>query len=114
MIDRFGNALRVGWLEHEILWLEAAISLPFFQRQEAYREIAELTGRPETAVRYRAGQLKAAQERAKAVLVPARPAVWSAKRRAACLPTELRAPTKEQLMAGNGRRSRRVYPEAAE
>ncbi len=45
MIDRWGNSVRVGWAAHEILWLEAAMSLPVLDRPAAYKDISELTGR---------------------------------------------------------------------
>ena len=50
MKDRFGNPINVGWPEHHILWLEAAMSLPARDRAEAFQDIADLTGRSFAAV----------------------------------------------------------------
>jgi len=45
VVDRFGNPVRIGWSAHHILWIRAAMSLEKAERHQAYRDIAELTGR---------------------------------------------------------------------
>lgn len=46
MKDRWGDEIRVGWADHETLWIKAALSLGSkAERQEAYKSIAEMSGR---------------------------------------------------------------------
>lgn len=54
MLDRFGSPGRVGWPEHSILWLEAALTLPRDQHSQAFQDIADMTGRTLNAVRFKA------------------------------------------------------------
>lgn len=42
MLDRYGDLIQVKWKPHEVLWLEAANTLPFAERRRAYRDIAEM------------------------------------------------------------------------
>jgi hypothetical protein len=51
MIDHEGSEVVVGWADHEIVWLEAALTLPKNERAAAFQDIAELTGRTFCAVR---------------------------------------------------------------
>ncbi|HCE08739.1 MAG TPA: hypothetical protein DEQ40_09100 [Oxalobacteraceae bacterium] len=101
MMDRFGRLILLGWPEHHILYVEAALTLPRHEKFAALYDIAEITGRSIKAVRMKANQLAAKKihdaaeaETARRILVaeryrPNRPAV---------LPTELLQPTKYQLM----------------
>ncbi len=45
MILPNGKEIRVGWAEHEILWLQAANSLCGKEREDALQQIASLAGR---------------------------------------------------------------------
>jgi hypothetical protein len=69
MIDRHGRALIVGWQPHEILWLRAAMALPFRKRTDAYQQVAEMTTRTLAGVRHRA-QLLARADREAARIAP--------------------------------------------
>ena len=100
MIDRFGNVIFVGWAAHEILWLKAALELPYRDRMPAFEDIAGMTGRPVSAIRAKAYAL---HSRAMAT--------WAAEAVplvAGCVsdhsgykPTwKLNAPTRAMLMAG--------------
>ena len=64
MIDRWGNTIRVGWAAHEMIWVEASLELPTQQRREAYKDIADMSGRSYEVVRKMAVQLRAARLRA--------------------------------------------------
>lgn len=69
MLDPAGNEIRIGWSETEMLWLRAASSLCLKDREEAWQDLAGLTGRTVNCLR-RQARLLAAQDRkiAKAVL----------------------------------------------
>lgn len=55
MLDRFGNRINIAWSEVEILWLQAAVSLPTPpERFAAYRDIAGMTGRGYANVKQKA------------------------------------------------------------
>lgn len=45
MKDRFGRAINVGWSDHHIVWIRAAMTLPHAERMAAFWDIGELTGR---------------------------------------------------------------------
>ena len=49
---------RIGWDEHEDLWIQAAITLDMAERMMAFRDIAAMTRRTEAQVRYRATELR--------------------------------------------------------
>jgi hypothetical protein len=51
MKDRYGDPIRVGWSDHHIVWLEAAMTLSGEERDYAIQDIGELTGRSPEAVR---------------------------------------------------------------
>lgn len=68
MIDRFGAPLYVGWAEHELLWVQAALTLDRYERGPAYQQIAEMTGRTFSAVAYKASEIRR-EQRAEAVAV---------------------------------------------
>lgn len=66
MLDRYGRPIIVGWSETEMLWVEAALSLPHFSRIAAYEDIAGMTGRPLAMIQRKAtliGQARIARER---------------------------------------------------
>lgn len=96
MIDRYGKKVSIYWAEHELEWVRAAMTLPFRERQEAYRDISAMTTRPLQAVRDRATTIKTQEKRyaarmEKRVSAPSVPKV--------CLPpSQLRPPTMAQLM----------------
>lgn len=50
MIDRFGKKIVVGFAAHEILWIEAALTLPEHERLSAFQDIAGMTGRDLTTI----------------------------------------------------------------
>lgn len=62
MLDRFGKRVVVGWAEHEVLWLKAAMTLPRIERWEAFQDISDLTGRTFAAVTYQAQRLECARQ----------------------------------------------------
>lgn len=45
MMDRFGDPIVIGWADHQLVWLEAAFSLPRADRALALNDVADLTGR---------------------------------------------------------------------
>lgn len=54
MIDHMGREIAVGWSDHHIVWIEAAMTLPKNKRTEAFQDIADMTGRSLNAVRCKA------------------------------------------------------------
>lgn len=62
MLDRFGREIRVGWEPREDEWLRAANTFPVPERQEAFRDIADMSGRSFTSVRTR-GRVLLSRER---------------------------------------------------
>jgi hypothetical protein len=109
MIDRWGNPVRVAWAAHELLWIEAALSLDVRDRMAAFTDIAELTGRPRETVQRMAANLRSARKReAEALRQPVRMALPHPTP-----PSALRPPTLAQLMGGRAT-GRRPFLEAAE
>lgn len=51
MIDHAGEDILVGWPDHHLVWIEAALTLALKERLAAYQDISDLTGRTFTAVR---------------------------------------------------------------
>jgi 2-polyprenyl-6-methoxyphenol hydroxylase-like FAD-dependent oxidoreductase len=100
MIDRFGDPIRVGWPEYQILWLRAALDLPKPERAAAFQDIADMTGRTLSAVRDRAyleaWRMRERAERCRRPMVPAR--AFPCPQRSRFIPSELKQPTKAQLM----------------
>lgn len=95
MIDRYGNRIHVGWAEHEILWLRAAICLERQERLNAYRDISAMTGRTIESVRAQAAKIypfPLSGSRTALVICP-RP-----MRRPTPFVSEIKPPTKLQLM----------------
>ena len=95
MLDRWGNHIRVYWAEYEILWVRAAMTLPCAERQEAYRDIADMTGRTlaqvrgyANSVRNREEVARAKQEEERRAAIPVLP------------PSIISKPTMAQLMGG--------------
>lgn len=65
MINRWGKSITVGWPEHHILWIEAAMTLPTrMERLSAYEDICDLTGRSLKAVMCKAAQMADEQRNA--------------------------------------------------
>lgn len=106
MFDRWGNKVIVGWAHHEIVWVEAALCLPPAQQIDAYLDIGELTGRGAQAVRRMAQHILDRRRLAESIKEAERQAVRDAARVRhyvpVVMPSELRRPTKAQLM---GRRA---------
>ena len=101
MLDRFGDPIRVGWAEYELLYLQAAMTLTRTERLEAFFDIAAMTGRTFIAVRQRAYALQAARLR------PSEPRVVMVPGPAPFGPVPaFRGPTKAQMMAGSSRCAR--------
>ena len=101
MKDRFGDPIRVGWPDFQLVWLQAALTLPRGERFEAFADIASMTGRTVAAVSSRAYALQAARLRPsepRAVMVLG-PALFGP------VPA-FRGPTKAQIMAGSSRCAR--------
>jgi len=107
MKDRWGKPIIVGWAEHEILWIKAAIKIrDRGERTEAFQDIASMTGRTEFAVRDKAKDIRA-QQRADLALIfstgpcpPRRiviPYPFAPKR---ALPSQFAPPAKSRLMGG--------------
>lgn len=102
MLDRYGNRVLVGWALHELIWIEAALSLPSRAlRAAAYEDIADLSGRGVLAVRDKANHMAAlfrlaseAEQTARRILVAER----SVRRAPVTLPSDLRQPTMAQKM----------------
>jgi hypothetical protein len=53
-VDRYGNKIQLGWAAHELLWVEAAMTLFVEERPDAFRDIAAMSGRSYSAVRTKA------------------------------------------------------------
>jgi hypothetical protein len=106
MLDRFGDRIRVGWSAHEFLWVEAALSLPPEKQTDAWLDIAEMTGRGAVAVRAMANKILARRRLTEEFQEADRRAIRSTVvgaaarylRRPVTLPSDLRQPTKAQLM----------------
>lgn len=96
MIDRYGHRVAVGWPEHHLEWIKAALSLDMKARQEAFHDIAEMTGRGFKAVRARAYCINALERRHAAA--HQRRAVMRLPTGRSLPPSELRQPTMAQLM----------------
>jgi hypothetical protein len=96
VIDRFGNRVSVAWPEHHLIMIEAALTLPFQERQDAFRDIAEITTRTLPQVRNRAYEISRQAQRQsqahKRRVVMRLPAHWQLG------PSQLKQPTKLQLM----------------
>jgi hypothetical protein len=65
MIGCDGKRIYVGWAEHEILWLRAAMSatLNRKEKQEALQDIADMTGRSYANCCWQARRLAGFKER---------------------------------------------------
>lgn len=104
MLNRWGEHICVGWLPHEILWVEAAITLKTEARLNAFRDIADMrcclvetVQKKATEVRNRIRQERAAADQravfdrrpilaARATSLPPR-----------LMPSDLKQPTQAQL-----------------
>lgn len=103
MISRYGQPIRVYWADFEVEWIEAANTLDRAERLSAIRDISSMTGRPYEQVRDFAARRREQEWRQRAAL-QRRPAqrklVMHLPREWTLPPSELRQPTKKQLMAG--------------
>lgn len=98
-LDRFGHRINIGWADHEDLWIEAANTLGRSERQAAFRDIAELTGRDYACILRRASLFRAVERRLakEAEMVRARKE-W-AVRTPKYLGTDFAPPDMKKLMA---------------
>jgi hypothetical protein len=95
MMTRFGQKnIFVGWAHHELIWVEAALTLDLAERRKAFHDIAALTTRSVDQVRGKARQLRDQKRRAAMAqrTVMRLPAHWQLG------PSQLKQPTKLQLM----------------
>lgn len=73
-VDRFGRPIRLGFADHEILWIEAALTLWGRARREAFEDISAMTGRSYESIQAKAYKLTNARPRrsvpAPAVVAP--------------------------------------------
>ena len=58
MIDSSGKSIIVGWSVTELLYLDAAMTLPTKERPQAYEDIASMTGRRVATVYRKASSLR--------------------------------------------------------
>lgn len=102
MLDRFGKRVFVGWAEHEIIWLKAAMTMTP-RSTDDLRDIAEMTGRSLSAVRTKMAKLEAeGMERRTAEMLKQRSAVAGscATSTPSVIPSGIRPLTRAQLMRG--------------
>lgn len=62
MINNLGKRIVVGWASHEILWVEAALTLRGSEKFEALKDIAGMSGRSYAAVIAKASDIKFERE----------------------------------------------------
>lgn len=98
MIDRFARKVNMGWADHEDLWLEAANTLDRHARNDALRDIAELTGRGFYNVVDRARRMRERDRRQ--AEAAARRQIMRLPPEWALGPSSISAPTRARLMAG--------------
>ena len=110
MIDRFGKRILVGYSETELVWLEAANSLPPYERFQALYDIADMSGRSIVNIREKACKLR--QEaidrewrRNRDVLVARRAVPHPCEPTA---PSDFKWPSRAALMSGRAPSRRRV------
>ena len=96
MKDRFGRTIYMGWAEHELLWIEAALTLPRDERTAAFMDISEITGRTMMAIRFQAKRIRKRDAKHAAAIAKKQriktPAHWTLG------PSQLRQPSMAQLM----------------
>lgn len=95
VVDRWGQSIRVGWSQHELLWVKAALSMDVPDRAEAFQQIALMTKRPLDSVRKQARKILMEQQEATTTsalvsLIVDPPSV----------PSAISVPDKRRLMAG--------------
>ena len=105
MIDRFGNEVLVAWADHEVIWIEAALTLPIHKRKDAFRDIAYMCARTFQSVERKAYAIRRAQierhrARVKAGIQTRGIITRSYVERRAALPSMIAQPSRERLMAG--------------
>jgi hypothetical protein len=98
MIDRHGRPICIGYARHELIWIEAALSLPRIERRAALQDIADMTGRGYENIRAMAARMDNALEEqarnARRIVVPAR----AMPKPRALAPSALSQPTRAHLM----------------
>jgi hypothetical protein len=57
-VDASGKKVALGWSATERIWLDAAMTLPRPECEEAYADIAFMSGRSITAVRHKARDIQ--------------------------------------------------------
>ena len=98
MKDRFGRTIYMGWAEHELLWIEAALTLPRDERTAAFKDIGEITGRTIQAIRFQARRIRARDRRHAAAAVVVKKQRIKTPPHWALGPSQLRQPSMAQLM----------------
>lgn len=58
-LDRWGNPIRIAFSAKECLWILAALEIPRAERNSAFMDIAEMTGRDFVSIRAKAYSLHA-------------------------------------------------------
>lgn len=100
MIDRNGYEVVVALSAHEILWVEAAMTLPLEAREDAFRDICQMSGRSYSSVHAQAYARAAKRRKEQAVAFEAMRQASVKRAPAPPLPPSTIIPTREQLMAG--------------
>lgn len=111
-VDRFGNMIQIGWWPHEVLWCEAALTLPKPDRTAALIDIAEMSGRSLGSVKHKVWDIHARQKNlaAQAALAVSEAIAEQARLVALSKPvfeTSIRMPTRSELMSGRSGALRR-------
>lgn len=112
MIDRFGNTIQLGWWPHELLWIEAALTLPISERREALDDIATMSNRSLGSVTHKFYDLhhQRKKQAAQAALAVSKAIAEQARLVALSKPvfeTSIRMPSRSQLMSGRSGALRR-------
>lgn len=100
MVGYDGNEVNVGWAEHEILWVRAAISQGC--RVEDFTDIASISGRTLGAVRDMAYKLRRTETPVTVRAAKQRRTVAQSKPLAPPIAAPIRQLTPAELMAGIG------------
>ncbi len=106
MLDRHGQYIQVGYSEVEIEWLKAANTLDGPERASAFRDIASMSGRSFSQVQAKANDMRRQDIELKAKILAhsyewrLNASVLTARSNLGRKPSELRQPSKAELMAG--------------
>lgn len=80
MLDRHGQPIRIGFQAHELEYITAAMTLPLRERESAYDQISDLTGRAVSSIKNRARKLiTEKRQRDKAFLEVALRKAWASE-----------------------------------